>query len=260
MIYEHYRVPGAHGAVLDYSDLFSVVSLLHGDDVQDFDTRWDHALLSAKELLKDRILERLYKMRIRESMQFQTVLAMYEQEILQDRSRQNYQKLNTVVRRHKDQLISSRNFKVRNERVETPSKGSAPRGSSSSGGENQKACRNYLQGNCTNPLRDCWHPPVCQNYKSELGRKFRGKCEFGHTEVERQPSKKPKKSGGKGSGALLKKLKQMGCEFQDKEPPKSRSTLHNSWDQSAVCASQRYTSLFKKTGKKGSIAVGSSEV
>ena len=39
MIYEHFRVAEAHQAVLDYSDLFSIT--LHGDDIQDFDTRCD---------------------------------------------------------------------------------------------------------------------------------------------------------------------------------------------------------------------------
>ena len=39
MIYEYFRVTGAHEAVLDYSDLFRIA--LHGDDIQDFGTRWD---------------------------------------------------------------------------------------------------------------------------------------------------------------------------------------------------------------------------
>ena len=39
MIYEYFRVTGAHEAVLDYSDLFSIT--FHGDDIQDFDSRWD---------------------------------------------------------------------------------------------------------------------------------------------------------------------------------------------------------------------------
>ena len=42
-----------------------------------------------------------------------------------------------------------------------------------------------------------------------------------HTEVDSQPSKKPKKSGGKGSVALLKNSKQLGCVFQDMGPKRS---------------------------------------
>ena len=39
MIYDNFRVTGAHDTVLGYADLFSIT--LSNDDVQDFDTRWD---------------------------------------------------------------------------------------------------------------------------------------------------------------------------------------------------------------------------
>ena len=48
-----------------------------------------------------------------------------------------------------------------------------------------------------NPSIDYWQPPVCQNYKSETGCKFGAKCLFRHAEVDSQPDKKQKKSGGK---------------------------------------------------------------
>ena len=41
MIYDYFRVTGAHDTVLDYADLFSVTLR---NDVQDFDTRWDDIL------------------------------------------------------------------------------------------------------------------------------------------------------------------------------------------------------------------------
>ena len=44
MIYDYFRVTGAHDTVLDYADLFSVT--LHGDNIQQFDTRWDEVPLS----------------------------------------------------------------------------------------------------------------------------------------------------------------------------------------------------------------------
>ena len=37
MIYDYFRVTGAHDAVFDHADLFSVT--LRNDDVQEFDTR-----------------------------------------------------------------------------------------------------------------------------------------------------------------------------------------------------------------------------
>ena len=45
-----------------------------------FDTRWDEVLLSTPEVPSDSVLERLYKMRIRESDQPKTVLALCEQD------------------------------------------------------------------------------------------------------------------------------------------------------------------------------------
>ena len=37
---------------------------LQNDDVQDFDVRWDHALLSVSEMPSDPILEGLYKSKL----------------------------------------------------------------------------------------------------------------------------------------------------------------------------------------------------
>ena len=39
IIYDYFRVTGAHDTVLDDADLFSVT--LRDDNVQEFDTRWD---------------------------------------------------------------------------------------------------------------------------------------------------------------------------------------------------------------------------
>ena len=42
MIYDNFRVNGAHDTVLDYADLFTLT--LRDDDVQQLDTRWDEIL------------------------------------------------------------------------------------------------------------------------------------------------------------------------------------------------------------------------
>ena len=44
MIYDYFRVTGAHDTVSDYADLFSVT--LHDDNIQEFDRRWDEVLPS----------------------------------------------------------------------------------------------------------------------------------------------------------------------------------------------------------------------
>ena len=71
MIYDYFRVTGAHDTVLDYADLFSI--LLRNDNVQDFDTRWDEFVLSTTMILLDDVLESLYRLRIRESDQLKTL-------------------------------------------------------------------------------------------------------------------------------------------------------------------------------------------
>ena len=60
MIYDYFRVAGAHDTVLDYADLFSVT--LRDDN--EFDTRWDEVLPSMSKIAPDDILESLYKLRI----------------------------------------------------------------------------------------------------------------------------------------------------------------------------------------------------
>ena len=58
-------------------------------------------------------------MKFQGSAQLQTVLAMYDQEMNRSRVLPSYQRLKTVIRRHIDQMIRTRNFKARNARIET---------------------------------------------------------------------------------------------------------------------------------------------
>ena len=89
MIYDYFRVTGAHDTVLDYADLFSTT--FRNDNVQEFDTRWDDILLSMTKIPSDDILESLYKLRIRESDQLKTVLELYDMEIHLKISMPSYQ-------------------------------------------------------------------------------------------------------------------------------------------------------------------------
>ena len=61
--------------------LFSVV--LWNDDIQEFDSKWDEILLSMTQIPSHDILEGLYKLKIRESEKFKTVLSLYTMEIQQ---------------------------------------------------------------------------------------------------------------------------------------------------------------------------------
>ena len=117
MIYDYFRVTGAHDTILDYADLFSVT--LRDDNIQEFDTRWDVVLLSMSKIPSNEILQSLYKFRIPESDQLKIVLELYDMEIHQNTLVPNYQKLKTMVKRCIDQKIRSRNFAARHGRIES---------------------------------------------------------------------------------------------------------------------------------------------
>ena len=74
MIYEYFRASGAYETVQGFTDLFTLS--LHKDDVQDFDVRWDHALLSASEMPPDPILEGLYESKLQNSVQLRTMMTL----------------------------------------------------------------------------------------------------------------------------------------------------------------------------------------
>ena len=125
-IYDYFRVTGAHGAVLNYADLFSVT--LRDDNIQEFDTRWDEVLLTMTKIPSDEILESLYKLRMRESVQLKTVLDLCDLEIHQKISNPDYQKLKTMVKRSTDQKLRLRNFDARHGKVETGAVGKSRKG------------------------------------------------------------------------------------------------------------------------------------
>ena len=108
-------------------------------------------------------------------------------------------------------------------------------------------CKDYFTGTCTNSFCEKWHPPECLFYKTKSGCRFGEKCSFAHRQVDEQPSKRSKKNDDKSAVAMLKKhelydrtwrpvvcdssnTRQVGCVFQDMEPPKSSSILRKSSD------------------------------
>ena len=93
-----------------------------------------------------------------------------------------------------------------------------------------------------------WHPPECLFYKNKSGCKLEEKCSHAHRQVDEQPHKRCKKNGDKSAVAMLKKheqhyrtarpvvydhssnTRQLGCVFQDMEPPRLSSILRKSSD------------------------------
>ena len=64
------------------------------------------------------ILKGLYKSELQDSVQLQTVLALYDQETVRNNGQTSCLRLKTSVKLHIDQMMRTRNFRVRNEVVE----------------------------------------------------------------------------------------------------------------------------------------------
>ena len=109
MIYEHFRATGAYEAVQGLSDLFSI--RLQNDDVQDIDVRWDQALFSASNTPSYVILEGLYKSKLQDT----AVLPLYDQETVRKNGQTSFLRNKTSVKLHIGQMMTTRNFSVRNE-------------------------------------------------------------------------------------------------------------------------------------------------
>ena len=104
----------------------------------------------------------------------------------------------------------------------------SPRGRSPSEKMARLPCKDYLKGTCTTPFCEKWHPPKCLFYNSEKGCKFGDKCSYAHRQVHELRSKRSKKNGDKRTVAMLKIARQLGCVYQDMEPPKSTTILRKS--------------------------------
>ena len=112
LIYEYFRVTGAHDSVENYADLFTIS--LRSYDIQEFDSKWDGILLSMTKIPPDDILEGLYKLRTRESEKLKTVLELYDLESHQKKAGPDYHRLKTMVKRSIEQDIRNKNFGARN--------------------------------------------------------------------------------------------------------------------------------------------------
>ena len=138
MTHENFRATRAYEAAQGLSDLFNI--RLQNDDVQDFDVRWDQALLSASETPTEMILEGLYKSKLQDSVQLQTVLALYDQETVRNKRQPSYSRFKTAGRLHIDQAMRARNCRARSEIVE--------RGANSKSEEGKEAYVEWKVGEC----------------------------------------------------------------------------------------------------------------
>ena len=111
LIYEQFRVTGIDDFVENYTDLFTLAH--RNDDIQEFDSKWDGISLSLTKIPHDDILQRLYKLRIRESEKQKTVFELYDLEIHPKMLRTGYHRLKAMVKRSIEQEIRNKNFGTR---------------------------------------------------------------------------------------------------------------------------------------------------
>ena len=117
----------------------------------------------------------------------------------------------------------------------------SPRGKSLSGRMFRLPCKDYLKGTCNNSFCEKWHPPECLFYKTKSGCRFGEKCSCAHRQVDEQLSKRSEKNDDKSAVAMLKITRQLGCVFQDMEPPKSSSILRKSLNMLKPIRCVRFT-------------------
>ena len=196
MIYEYFRATGAVETVQGLTDLVSMT--LQNDDVQGFDVRWDHALLSVSEMPSDPILVGLYKSKLQNSAQPRTVMTLYDQELGRNNGTPNNQQLNTAVKLHIGQMMRNRNFKAQNDIVE--------RGSVT---KSQKGNNAYVE----REVGDCFH---CKAH----GQCSKGdSCSFSHDPLLASGNRgsSQRRKGRSSSPASHSKAKQTDREKGDKE-------------------------------------------
>ena len=74
MIYDYFRITSKDESILDFCDLMGIS--LRGDNVEGFDTKWDQVFLSMKRVPEDGILENIFKIRLRDSEQLMSTVAL----------------------------------------------------------------------------------------------------------------------------------------------------------------------------------------
>ena len=89
-----------------------ICSMYAYNNVQDFDTRWDQALLAASEIPTDMVFGGFFQVKMKDSVQLQTVLALYDQETVRNEGQTSYSRLKFSVGRHVGQTVRTRSFRA----------------------------------------------------------------------------------------------------------------------------------------------------
>ena len=113
LIYDYFRPPGSYDEIQGLSGLLSME--LENDDIQDFDFYvWSKALLLTVDPPSDKVLEGLHVSKLQDSSQAQTIVALYNQEILRGGKR-DYHRPRMCMKLHIEQAQRSNNFRIQSE-------------------------------------------------------------------------------------------------------------------------------------------------
>ena len=169
-------------------------------------------LLSASEMPSDVILEGLYKSKLQDSVELQTVLALYDQETVRNKGLTSYLRLKTSVKLHIGQMMRTRSVRVRNEVVE--------RGSVTKSQKRGKR-ESVLSG------RHMDNVPKETDVVSVMTNKYKETCTVVRDEKERPSSPAPNSKVKNGEGreksskttgnrekSSLDKRREIPCRFQ----------------------------------------------
>ena len=91
---------------------------LENDDIQDFALRWEQALLLTSDPPSDKVFEGLYASKLQDSPQAQTIMALYNQEILRGGGQRDYHRLRKCVKLHTEQAQRSKKIRIQSEITE----------------------------------------------------------------------------------------------------------------------------------------------
>ena len=111
------------------------------------------------------VLEGLYKSKLQDSVQLQSVLALYEEENIRNNEQPSYSRLKTSVRRHIDQTMRTRSFRARNETVERGAVTKSQKGRKASAERKVGECYQWKAiGQCSKGDSCSFsHDPACGN-------------------------------------------------------------------------------------------------
>ena len=116
LIYEYFRPTKSCDEIQGLSGLFTIK--LENDDIQDFDLRWEQALLLTSEPPSDKVSEELHVSKLQDSSQAQSITALYNQEILRGGRQRDRHRLRTCAKLHIEQAQRSNNFRIQSEITE----------------------------------------------------------------------------------------------------------------------------------------------